>query len=201
MQFEMELKIVSTEAYGYLWRVIKESLLVEHKPFYTTDAPHPDEAAKGWALDYPWINVNRRIWFRLHQNGWKHPGMLFRNKLEQCFMQFPQPMAIIEVIRQLDNTDEEDFEGVFGHNPADDGWMPVFSYSIKFSTQSLAHPNGKFFLFQDGEEYIMANTIDTGDYPVFYLVKTARTFQHQPNAKYNKKTNQCGEAQSGEKVQ
>jgi hypothetical protein len=199
MQFEMELKIVSNEAYGYLWRVIKESLIAEHKPFYPTDPPHPDDAAKGWALDYPWVNVNRRIWFRLHQNGWKHPGILFRSKLEQCFMQFPQPMAITEIVQQLDNT-WEDFDSVFEHNPADDGWMPVFSYSIKPGTQTLAHPNGKFFLCQDGEEWIMANTIDTGDYPVFYLVKTTRTFRHLPNAKYGNTPRPWEEVQSGDEV-
>lgn len=189
MDFKIELKVAGTLEYGYLFRVIKESFEAEGMPFYPTDAPHPDVLAQGWWLNYRWENINRRIWFRLTQNGWKHPEIVYRTKPDQIFINFAQPLAVTKIVEEIPDTDDDINPGDWDYQEAISlgGWEPIFPYNIQSGIQRLAHPNGRFLICKDGNEWVLANTINDGSYPVFYIVEVTKSFRHQKNARYNKR--------------
>jgi len=155
MDTNIEIKIIDNESYGYLWRVIKESFLAAGKSFFTTDAPHPDEVGAGWALEYRWPHINRRIWFRLMQNGWKHHGLVFRSLLGEAFKPFSRPLVVTDIIRELKTTNVfEDYEYT-----EENGWSEIFPNNLLLG--NFEFPYSKFFILNESSvegQTVLANT-------------------------------------------
>lgn len=153
---EIEVKINDNKAYGYLFRVVKESFDIENKRFITTDVPHPDSVAQGWSPIFGIRTVDRRIYYRLMQNGWKHPGLEFRTGLLQEFQQFPRPILIKEVLRTLETTEEFYNKDLFN-----DGWTEIYPQNIHVDMSQFAWPRGRFYAFDGStvdEQTLLANT-------------------------------------------
>jgi hypothetical protein len=172
MNTNIEIKIIDNESYGYLWRVVKESFLAAGKPFFITDPPHPDKIASGWKLDYPWQHINRRIWFRLMQNGWKHRGLIFRAFGCDPWTRFPRPLVITAVLRELEVEDNAyDMDEFTEEN----GWTEMFIDNILIPDFQPAFPEGKFFILNNStvhEQTILMNTDGIYDNPAtFYQVE------------------------------
>jgi len=148
MDTKIEIKSRDNESYGYLWRVIKESLLAAGKPFFTSDVPHPDVLSEGWELNYKWPHVNRRIWFRLVQNGWKHRGLVFRHTIafaNKEFQTFPRPCVVTKVLHVIKNPSFR-FNGIYGEHESDYGWTEILPANIK-ELSSCAYQDGQFHLY------------------------------------------------------
>lgn len=144
MNPNIEIKIIDNESYGYLWRVVKESFLAAGKPFYITDPPHPDEVGAGWKLDYPWQHINRRICFRLMQNGWKHRGLIFRAFGCDPWTRFSRPLVVTHIGRRL-GQDDPNCSGITF--TVEEGWVETFRENILIPDFQPSYPENKFFLF------------------------------------------------------
>lgn len=185
MKTDIEIKIIDNESYGYLWRVIKESFLAAGKPFYTTDVPHPDTVGDGWRLNYKWPHINRRIWFRLAQNAWKHRGILHRPWASLgSYQPFPRPLVVTAVVREIPremhpNSAEDILDFYSAHEYSEnEGWTEMFPHNLLVGDEAVdfRYPDGKFYLYTnssvDGQS-ILANTEgNEGDPVFFYIVNT-----------------------------
>ena len=168
----IEVKTVDHAAYGYLWRVVKESFSSEKLRFKPDEIPHPDSVSEdGFIIEFGVQSLNRRIWFRLMQNGWKH-NILYRNLDEIEWTRFPRPRVVTEVIRQFVTPDTSGFDET--HYTEENGWDPSFSHNIHVPTAEFKYPRGKFFLSIGNDFQTLVNTNGVKGDPVYhYEVKTA----------------------------